>query len=99
MAIVEELIEKIADEVEFYWSENKEFDEAIEARRRVYDLVAAAEARGIEKGAEQEKERILAECGSVYASRNHMEQSGGEFVEGDVWYYFPASVLAPKEKP
>jgi hypothetical protein len=50
MATVEELTKKIANEVEFYWSENKDFDEAVEARQRVYELVAAVEARGEAKG-------------------------------------------------
>jgi hypothetical protein len=59
------------------------------------EIISASHAEGVE----EERERILAECGSVYSSRTHMEQSGDEFKEGDVWYYFPASVLAPKEKP
>jgi hypothetical protein len=72
-------------------------DAAGEAAELVDSLITAAR----EEGTEQERERILSESSCIAADERSLHQSGREFVSGELWYYFPASVLAPapKEEP
>ena len=56
---------------------------------------AVAFKQGKAEGAEEERERILAESSCIAADDRSLHQSGREFVTGELWYYFPASVLAP----
>ena len=60
----------------------------------VDSLIAAVRAEGVAA----ERERILSECSCIAADDRSLHQSGREFVAGELWYYFPASVLAPAPK-
>jgi hypothetical protein len=67
---------------------NAEMDKSLDS------LISAARAEGVA----EERKRILDECGSVYSDYYSLHQAGREFVAGDIWYYFPASVLAPTKE-
>jgi len=61
-------------------------------------FAAAVDARAYAKGVAEERERILAESSCIAADDRSLHQSGREFVTGELWYYFPASVLAPPKE-
>lgn len=67
---------------------------AIDPEEPVDALIAAVRAEGVAA----ERERILSECSCIAADDRSLHQSGREFVAGELWYYFPASVLAPAPK-
>ena len=87
MATVEELRDEL-----LAWYENP--DDKYEVESRVYALIAAVRAEGVAA----ERERILSECSCIAADDRSLHQSGREFVAGELWYYFPASVLAPDKE-
>jgi hypothetical protein len=90
---VEELTEKIVSDVEFYWLQNKVYDEALAAKQRVADLITSVDARarqeGRAEGAEQMRLKIVAESTPCRLSE-----------KSHCWIYrIDDPILAPKEKP
>ena len=61
-------------------------------------LALVEDAKTLARGRTEGRKEILEECSCIAAEERSLHQAGREFVAGELWYYFPASILTTEEK-